>query len=780
MLAWALFAASAFAQDLDNDGCNDVEYAQNGACVDTTSTVGSGVVGTGAQIGPYVELVGSVMIAPRASVAGSTSTTPRTIADGTVIGRQARIGRDATIGANNTFGRAAQVGDRLASQSGVWVGSGATIGDDITLRYSAVVGNLVSVGDFTTVGTSAVLSRGVTIASSFSTKRANILGVVGPEVSAGRGVQMAASARVRKRASLGNDAVIEDNVRIGRDVQVQDGAIVGAGAVVGAGATILSDVTVPDGFRVPRGTTYAGEPSADCDLGLGGLECDVPLCTLCVDGDATAAGSGECWSDPSSDLKATLDAALTAPHQAACPSGVSVWVAEGTYTPSVSDRQASFVLDSGVSLFGGFAGSETQLSQRDIAGNPTVLSGDLNRDDTPNFGARTDNATTVVTFDNADGSAVLDGVTVQAGYADIASGQSGRGGGVYINRGSAVLTHLTVRDNAAKTTSGGYYGGGGIYANHASLTLSNSTFEGNTANAMASYAGGGALYAFGESHVAIDGVTFQGNTTPSGGGSYRGGGAIFARSASGSPMGSMTIRNSTFLGNNGGNSAHHYAGGGAMLIQSLPLDVVNSVFSGNAVGNVGRGGAAYVMFAESSEPCNDQWEQCLDDTGYDFDTCDDELFQCTDMGVLLTPHSFTNCTFNANSANEGGALYFFQTAGVSSAEPTDTVVNSVFGSNPGTDTIGHQSADVGVTYSCLSDWSGGGTGNLNACTPTFIDADGSDNTIGTTGDNVRLTSGSSGVNAGLNSAPGLSGVTTDIDGAARLNGTVDMGAYELP
>jgi hypothetical protein len=149
--------------------------------------------------------------------------------------------------------------------------------------------------------------------------------------------------------------------------------------------------------------------------------------------------------------------------------------------------------------------------------------------------------------------------------------------------------------------------------------------------------------------------------------------------------------------------------------------------------------------------------------------------------VLLTPITFTNCTFTGNSSNQGAALYFFQTGSYDSAEPTDVVTDSLCGQNTSTDsTIAHSSADLAVTYSCLSDGSGGGSGNISSCSPTFVDANAADNVFGTADDNAHLSSGAQGVNASLNSALGLSGIHTDLDGAARINGTVDMGAYELP
>lgn len=91
-----------------------------------------------------------------------------------------------------------------------------------------------------------------------------------------------------------------------------------------------------------------------------------------VDQDALGANDGSSWQDAYVDLGDGLAAAAP---------GSQVWAAEGLYLPPpanmVDPRSASFVLASGVELYGGFDGSEASVNARDIAAHPTVLSGDL-------------------------------------------------------------------------------------------------------------------------------------------------------------------------------------------------------------------------------------------------------------------------------------------------------------------------------------------------------------------------------------------------------------------
>ena len=96
-----------------------------------------------------------------------------------------------------------------------------------------------------------------------------------------------------------------------------------------------------------------------------------PLCF--VDAGASGGNSGDSWTDAYTDLQSALtDANCT-----------EIWVAAGIYTPTTnpSDQTATFHLVDGVGVYGGFAGTETARDQRDLDANLTILSGDIDGND---------------------------------------------------------------------------------------------------------------------------------------------------------------------------------------------------------------------------------------------------------------------------------------------------------------------------------------------------------------------------------------------------------------
>jgi len=92
---------------------------------------------------------------------------------------------------------------------------------------------------------------------------------------------------------------------------------------------------------------------------------------------ATGFADGSSWANASADLQAMINIS---------PAGGEVWVAAGTYKPTYHpvtgainpiDRNNTFVLLPNVNVYGGFAGTETLLSQRNYAANATILSADI-------------------------------------------------------------------------------------------------------------------------------------------------------------------------------------------------------------------------------------------------------------------------------------------------------------------------------------------------------------------------------------------------------------------
>jgi hypothetical protein len=75
--------------------------------------------------------------------------------------------------------------------------------------------------------------------------------------------------------------------------------------------------------------------------------------------------SGSDWGQ----AKKTISAAITAAAQ-----GDQIWVAAGTYPEHIANKVIND-LSVDVALYGGFAGSETQLEQREYASNITIIDG---------------------------------------------------------------------------------------------------------------------------------------------------------------------------------------------------------------------------------------------------------------------------------------------------------------------------------------------------------------------------------------------------------------------
>ena len=215
---------------------------------------------------------------------------------------------------------------------------------------------------------------------------------------------------------------------------------------------------------------------------------------------------GSSWASAYNDLQSALDSAGT---------GDSIYVAAGTYVPTKNaadgatgdgGSDSAFVLKKDVKIYGGFAGNETSLNERDIAQNKTILSGDLGGGN---------NAYHVVISVGDMGTAAVDGLTITGGNADgSGSIQVGgtavsrnNGGGMFNIGGSLMIVGCTFTNNTADN-------GGGIYNINGNLTIIGSRFLNNTA-----IINGGGLYT--EDYTLLVSCVFTGNIAQNrGGGMY--------------------------------------------------------------------------------------------------------------------------------------------------------------------------------------------------------------------------------------------------------------------
>ncbi len=190
--------------------------------------------------------------------------------------------------------------------------------------------------------------------------------------------------------------------------------------------------------------------SADCDANFVPDECETILFVNSADPTQTVA-NGRGWLSAYRYLQDALNAA-----RAACPPVDEIWVAGGWYTPDqgegqvAGDRSASFQLVDGVGVYGGFAGTESNRSQRNPSLNLTVLSGDsLGNDYTPG-GSTADNSYHVVTATGAGSGTVLDGFTITRGVADGVWPDNVAAGLVVGPGGAPTLAHCIFFNNSGE------------------------------------------------------------------------------------------------------------------------------------------------------------------------------------------------------------------------------------------------------------------------------------------------------------------------------------------
>ncbi|MFA8436944.1 MAG: right-handed parallel beta-helix repeat-containing protein [Marinifilaceae bacterium] len=199
--------------------------------------------------------------------------------------------------------------------------------------------------------------------------------------------------------------------------------------------------------------------------------------------------SGSSWENAMTDIQ-------TAINQMG-KNGGEIWVAKGTYYPTVQYdgnnddlRKRAFTLKKGVQLYGGFAGNENTVKERDLGSNPTILSGNIGDNS-----IKEDNSYHVVYIKSEKDNEIyqLDGFTITDGNNDQAFDWNGvcntDGSGIYIYL-KMESTRVILNNNIVKNNYGGktinYYSIG----RDAKLLMTNNTISDNLHSGLSYFSKG--------------------------------------------------------------------------------------------------------------------------------------------------------------------------------------------------------------------------------------------------------------------------------------------------
>ncbi len=421
-----------------------------------------------------------------------------------------------------------------------------------------------------------------------------------------------------------------------------------------------------------------------------------------VDQNAAGANNGTSWDDAFTELHQAL---------AAASYGDEIWVAQGVYRPvevidlngsgGVDPREAVFFLPNGVALYGGFAGTESALEERNWETNLTILSGDIDNNDLDvdgNFIAENsgdiigNNSYHVLLTENADPSTRVDGFIVTAGKADIALPEGvndpNLDGGGWYNRlspptysSSPTIVNTSFIGNYAESEGGAFYSAPGPAGGESSPLIENCLFSGNKSNHS-----GGALYigsfSPGNYQPVVLNCRFAGNEA------YRIGGAVYFVGDQAEVTSSRFENNLVTVISPDMNTLP--GSGGAVALVASGAVFTSSMFFGNSsTGNPtgasegGGGGAVYVSTNEPQTLSLGASEPRFIGCGFYDNTASGNgaawggaITFKNDDGIMKP--EIINCVFSGNEAQDRGGAVFCYTRVVGTPDEYIPILNPVF------------------------------------------------------------------------------------------------------
>lgn len=611
------------------------------------------------------------------------------------------------------------------------------------------------------------------------------------------------------------------------------------GSVSGVANTGIIPATIPVG--TPSGTGYRIRVVSSA-LPVSGSDNGTNLTItnsnrLYVDANVPISGTGASWLSP---LK-TVSEALAIVNPSLCVH--EIWIKTGIYYPMAgtnvaASRDSSFrILRDGIRIYGGFAGTETFLSDR-VPGNTTYFSGNIG-----SLSDSTDNCFHVVTVvanpaNIISGNTLFSDISITGGVANgfgtfMVNGQllnRGEGGGLSLH-GSGAGNRCN--PSLAKCTSWLNYAdkGGAVYCNGdnggaSSPSITNCSFNNNSA------VDGGGIYSSANSGttnpvfiacsftdnrssqngggIRLQGVMAISNTSLSscvfvGNSSGGGGGALSMISATG--VLNLVVTSCLFTNNSavGGGGGIQAIGVGNLQIQSSSFDGNKSVISGGGV-HVVNGITRITKSIFTKDSAGKGGGLMLEGSHLNLDACAFNgctaqqgggaiLIQGNTIPDTLKNNVFVGCKDFGNLAGGGGALHLNNAAA--------SAINNTFFADSST-TSGGAIRLSGLTgnfgyYNNIFYKTNASSGNdvftdpgswvvtqsnnsFSNINPQFVNESapaGANGVLGDGDDGLKLTTCSFAVNGGINAA--IIASATDIDLQQRIQqGKVDLGAYESP